>query len=64
MFKKCLWLLIIVCLAVPVSAEERRKPVPIEGKNILPLRVLARPFSHIYNIQDINSGTVKDNVPA
>ncbi|MFH2059418.1 MAG: VWA domain-containing protein [Pseudomonadota bacterium] len=64
MFKKCLWLFIIVCLAMPVSAQDRRKPVSIEGKTVLPLRVLARPFSNIYSSQDINIGTVKENVPA
>ncbi len=64
MFKKFLWLLIIICMAMPASAQERRKPVAIEGKSILPLRVLARPFSNIYIGQDLNSGTVKENVPA
>jgi hypothetical protein len=64
MLKKCLWLFIIVCLTLPAAAEERRKPVAIEGKNVLPLRVLARPFSNIYTGQDGNSTTVKENVPA
>ncbi|SMD02270.1 hypothetical protein SAMN02746065_1227 [Desulfocicer vacuolatum DSM 3385] len=64
MLKKCFLLLIISCLAIPVSASERRKPVSIEGKKLLPLRVLARPFSHIYNGKDADGGTVKENVPA
>ncbi|ACN13945.1 predicted serine/threonine protein kinase PpkA [Desulforapulum autotrophicum HRM2] len=64
MLKKCFLLLLISCLAIPVSAAERRKPVSIEGKNVLPLRVLARPRSHIYNSKDLNGGTVKENVPA
>jgi len=63
MFKKCLWVFIIACMAIPVSAD-RLKPVTIEGKSILPLRVLARPFSNIYTSKDINNGTVKENIPA
>jgi hypothetical protein len=65
MLKRCLWLFILVCLSMPVSAQEaRRNPVTIEGKSVLPLRVLARPYSHVYIDKDINSGTVRDNVPA
>ncbi|MBU1196614.1 MAG: VWA domain-containing protein [Proteobacteria bacterium] len=64
MLKKCFWLFFILSLAVSVFAEDRRKPVPIEGKNILPLRVLARPFSNIYNSPDLKSATVKENIPA
>ncbi len=63
MLKRFFLLLIISCLAIPVSAADRRKPVSIEGKSVLPLRVLARPSSHIYNGKDINGGTVKENVP-
>ena len=60
-----LWLFIMACMTIPAFAqEERRKPVTIQGKTILPLRVLARPFSNIYNAKDINSGTVIENVPA
>ncbi|MCP4119159.1 MAG: VWA domain-containing protein [Desulfobacteraceae bacterium] len=64
MFKKFLWLLTIFCLALPVSAEERRKPVTIEGKSILPLRILTRPFSNIYTQKDASGATVQENVPA
>ncbi|MCW8801488.1 MAG: VWA domain-containing protein [Desulfobacter sp.] len=65
MLRRSLWLFVMVCIAIPAFAQdERRKPVTIEGKTILPLRVLARPFSHIYNAKNINSGTVRENVPA
>ncbi|WP_035237110.1 VWA domain-containing protein [Desulfobacter vibrioformis] len=65
MLKRSLWLFVMVCIAIPAFANEtQRKPVTIEGKAILPLRVLTRPFSHIYNAKDINSGTVRENLPA
>ena len=65
MLRRFLWLFVLVCLVNPAfGQDERRKPVTIEGKTILPLRVLARPFSHIYNAKNINSGTVRENVPA
>jgi hypothetical protein len=37
--------------------------VKIEGKSVLPLQVLARPFSHIYKDKDESKGTVEGNVP-
>lgn len=42
---------------------QQRAPVTIEGKSVLPLRVLARPFSHIYKEPDASKGTVEENVP-
>ena len=47
----------------PVRVEVKRRPVMIEGKTFLPLRVLARPFSHIYKERDPAKGTVEENVP-
>ncbi|SKA75082.1 hypothetical protein SAMN02745704_00826 [Paucidesulfovibrio gracilis DSM 16080] len=45
-------------------AQDAKKPVVIEGKKILPLRVLCRPFSNVYNSPDAASGTVRENVAA
>jgi len=42
----------------------RRKPLKIEGKKLLSLRVLARPFSNIYKDKNISSGIVQSDVPA
>jgi serine/threonine-protein kinase PpkA len=47
----------------PVMVEVKRRPIMIEGKTFLPLRVLARPFSNIYKEQDPAKGTVEENVP-
>src|SRR5262245_47099364 len=47
----------------PVMVEVKRRPVMIEGKTFLPLRVLARPFSNIYKEPDTAKGTVEENVP-
>src|SRR5215470_13095157 len=47
----------------PVMVEVKRRPVMIEGKTFLPLRVLARPFSNIYKEPDAAKGTVEENVP-
>ncbi len=43
---------------------EKRVPVKIEGKKILSLRVLARPFSNIYTDKDLESAIVQSDVPA
>ncbi|ADK84832.1 serine/threonine protein kinase PpkA [Desulfarculus baarsii DSM 2075] len=56
--------LIAVAMAVPATAAEGRQPVKIDGKKHLPLRVLARPFSHIYKTQDVAGGTAQENVPS
>ncbi|MFO1529839.1 MAG: VWA domain-containing protein [Kiritimatiellia bacterium] len=45
-------------------AEARRKPVTVEGKKSLPLRVLVRPRSHIYKEAKEDSPKVQENVPA
>jgi len=44
--------------------KTRKKPLKIEGKKMLPMRVLARPFSNIYKDKSIESGVVVSNVPA
>lgn len=66
--KRLLVVLAAVLLIIPVvcvaQAADARRPVKIDGKKHLPLRVLARPFSHVYKSQDIQGGTVKENVPA
>ncbi|WP_295419184.1 hypothetical protein [Sulfurovum sp.] len=43
---------------------KKRVPVKIEGKKLLPLRVLARPFSNIYADKSLESPIVQSNVPA
>jgi len=43
---------------------KKRIPVKIEGKKLLPLRVLARPFSNIYTDNSIESPIVQSDVPA
>ncbi len=43
---------------------EKRAPVKIEGKKMLPLRVLARPFSNIYADKSLESAIVQSDVPA
>jgi len=45
-------LLVIMGGNSSVLAQEKRKPVIMEGKTFLPLRVLARPFSNIYKEPD------------
>jgi serine/threonine-protein kinase PpkA len=47
----------------PVMLEVKKRPIMIEGKTFLPLRVLARPFSNIYKESDATKGTVEENVP-
>jgi serine/threonine-protein kinase PpkA len=62
---RCLCLLVLVCGALPGLgiAQERRRPVTIPGKQVLPLRVLARPFSNVYRDKDPSSSIVRENVP-
>ena len=55
--------LLVVGLHCAIGAESRRAPVKIEGKSVLPLIVLARPFSNIYKEPDVTKGTVEENVP-
>lgn len=47
-----------------VETHSKKRPLKIEGKKILPLRVLARPFSNIYAEKDLNSTIIESNVPA
>ncbi len=51
-------------LAVPTESLCQRQPVMIQGKQTLPLKVLSRPFSHVYKFKDISKGLVMENVPA
>ena len=53
----------LICPGLVPEALAGRKPVKIEGKKILPLRVLARPYSNVYKDKDPASGTVRENVP-
>ena len=57
-------LLVIFSVNTDLWGEDKRKPVKIEGKSVLPLRVLARPFSNIYGEKDEGSQVMKENVPA
>jgi len=43
---------------------KKRVPVKIEGKKLLPLRVLVRPFSNIYTDKSLESPVVQSDVPA
>jgi serine/threonine-protein kinase PpkA len=57
------WLQVLVLVLLfsgMCSAQET--PVKIPGNSVLPLRVLARPFSNIY--ADVKATVVKENVPA
>ena len=46
------------------TVVKRSKPVMIDGKKMLPLRVLVRPFSNIYAKNSLESDIVMSNVPA
>ncbi|MFP7754361.1 vWA domain-containing protein [Thermodesulfobacteriota bacterium B35] len=56
--------LALLLAAVPALAAEGEKPLTIEGKKFLPLRVLSRAFSTIYAEPKTASRVVKGNVPA
>ncbi|SFV63709.1 PpkA [hydrothermal vent metagenome] len=43
---------------------KKSKPIMIDGKKMLPLRVLVRPFSNIYAKNSLKSDIVMSNVPA
>jgi len=67
-FYYCL-ILTFLALAVPLTAshakaEEMRIPVKVEGKKVLPLRVLTKPFSNVYQEKSKKSSIVIENVPA
>ena len=51
-------------LSVAVYGDEKPKPLHIEGKKSLFLRVIARPFSNIYQEKTTESPVVQSNVPA
>ncbi|GJQ57798.1 MAG: VWA domain-containing protein [Candidatus Scalindua sp. AMX11] len=51
-------------LAFSLLAQEKREPVRIEGKQVLPLVVLTRPFSNVYREKDTGNGTVMENIPS
>ena len=46
------------------AVAKKRIPVKIEGKKLLPLRVLARPFSNIYTDKSAESAIAQSDVPA
>ncbi len=46
------------------ESVKKRIPVKIEGKKLLPLRVLARPFSNIYTDKSLESPIAQSDVPA
>ena len=56
--------LLVVC-GLPSGgwAQEKRIPVKVEGKTVIPLRVLTRPFSNIYKEPDESKAKVEENVP-
>ncbi|MEF2145815.1 MAG: vWA domain-containing protein [Desulfovibrionaceae bacterium] len=56
--------LFVLGLASVGMAQDSRKPIVLEGKKILPLRVLCRPFSNVYKTSDEAGGTVRENVAA
>jgi serine/threonine-protein kinase PpkA len=64
--KNLLCLLLALLLLAPAAAlaQEKRRPVKIEGMKVLPLRVLTRPFSNIYSEPNESSPTVQENLPA
>lgn len=58
-----LLIVIVIGFTHDVCAQEPRRPVVIEGKEVLPLRVLCRPFANVYRDKDSAGGTVMENVP-
>ena len=56
-------LLTCICLFATASAASR-KPVALEGKESLYLRVLTKPFSNIYQEKDATGALVMENTPA
>jgi len=51
-------------MSIATEVVKKRVPVKIEGKKMLPLRVLARPFSNIYADKSLESAIVQSDVPA
>lgn len=57
-----IWILVFaVGVTWSLAAAEPRKPVTVPGKTVLPLRVLARPYSNIYKA--IDGEIAQENVP-
>ncbi len=52
----------LFCTAI--NAAEKRTPVKLEGKSVLPLRVLSKPFATIYQAKGATDQIVEENVPA
>jgi len=50
-------------MAAPTDPQEDRRPVKVPGKKVLPLRVMARPFSNIYKEPNETSAIIEENVP-
>ncbi|MDR0882373.1 MAG: VWA domain-containing protein [Candidatus Adiutrix sp.] len=48
----------------PAVAQPPRAPLMVEGKSALPLRVLTRPMSNLYQKADEKSPVVQGNLPA
>ncbi len=53
-----------ILFCVGISVAEKRVPVKLEGKKVLPLRVLSKPFATIYKARDDKGAIVEENVPA
>lgn len=60
----CIVLIMVIGIYHNVLAQDPKQPVVVPGKTFLPLRVLARPFSNIYQEPDESSPIVEENVPA
>lgn len=56
--------LMLILFFAGISIAEKRAPVKLEGKSVLPLRVLSKPFSTIYAGKDAAGEIVEENVPA
>lgn len=64
--KRCCTLILVFFVVFGVcftALAQDRKPVVVPGKTFLPLRVLARPFSNIYQEVSESSTIVEENVP-
>ncbi|MDR3037864.1 MAG: VWA domain-containing protein, partial [Candidatus Adiutrix sp.] len=55
---------LLIILAGPAAAQAPRTPLMVEGKSALPLRVLTRPMSNLYQKAEENSPVVQGNLPA
>ncbi len=56
--------LALVLFCASIGAAEKRVPVKLEGKSVLPLRVLSKPFATIYEAKGATDKIVEENVPA